>query len=327
MDEVDKTSSDGGVSGGNGAQGSTAVDGELLDLGSVDVAEVATAVRETPDETLREALQGDARGVVLGEIFRRFPAYVDQSRLNGVEAAVEWRITDGEEVERYITVFSGGACTVGRDLEAEPRVTFTLDPVDFVRLVTGNGNPATMFLGGRLDLEGDRLFALEMAGFLRIPGNDGEPSAAAGVVDPSRADAIEIARVVGQTDDETLARGMQGEIRDLILDEIFRRMPEHAHGSLIHDLDGVIGFKITGPGEGEADRFKVALGNGTISAGRDVEGEPRVTIVTDAVTFLKLATGNANPQMSFLTGKIRLKGDIIFAARIPGLFRIPSAAG
>ena len=51
-----------------------------------------------------------------------------------------------------------------------------------------------------------------------------------------------------------------------------------------------------------------------------------MTIVIDGVAFLKLVTGNSNPVMSFLSGKLKIKGDLGYAAQIPGLFRIPSAA-
>jgi putative sterol carrier protein len=54
--------------------------------------------------------------------------------------------------------------------------------------------------------------------------------------------------------------------------------------------------------------------------------EPRVTLRVDAADFLKLVTGNANPTMFFLRGKLKIKGDLGFAATLPRLFRMPSAA-
>jgi putative sterol carrier protein len=54
--------------------------------------------------------------------------------------------------------------------------------------------------------------------------------------------------------------------------------------------------------------------------------EPRATIVMDGADFLKLVTGNSNPVMAFITGKLKIRGDLGFAAQLPGLFRIPSAA-
>ena len=88
-----------------------------------------------------------------------------------------------------------------------------------------------------------------------------------------------------------------------------------------------LAFKITGRADGEADRYRVLIRDGEVTAGRDLDVDPRVTIVMDGVDFLKLVTGNANPVMSFIKGKLKVRGDLGFAAQVPGLFRIPSAAG
>jgi putative sterol carrier protein len=47
----------------------------------------------------------------------------------------------------------------------------------------------------------------------------------------------------------------------------------------------------------------------------------------DGVDFLKLVTGNANPTMSFIRGRLKVGGDLVFAAQLPGIFRTPTASG
>jgi putative sterol carrier protein len=203
-------------------------------------------------------------------------------------------------------------------------VTLCLDAVDFLRLATGNADPATLFLSGRLGLSGDELFAIEMASFLSIPGAGGTTSGES-ALDPGAVDATRIAAVVRDAPDDALKRGMSGPIRELILDEIFRRFPEYykpGPGA----VDAAIAFKITGRADGDADRYRVQIAGGEVRAGRDLDVDPRVTIVIDGPGFLKLVTGNINPVMSFVTGKLKIRGDLAFAAQIPALFRIPSAA-
>ena len=39
--------------------------------------------------------------------------------------------------------------------------------------------------------------------------------------------------------------------------------------------------------------------------------------------FLKLVTGNANGPILFTTGKLKISGDLVFAAQIAGMFKIP----
>ena len=243
----------------------------------------------------------------------------------GIVAAAAWSITDGPNRERFVVAFDDGRVEVGRDLDVEPRVTLELDAVDFLRLATGNADPATLFLSGRLGLAGDELFAVEMASYLRIPGAEGEVSAER-AIDPSAVDAERMAATVRDAPDAALRRGMQGPFRELILDEVFRRFPEYfkrgPSGSEV-----VIGFKITGRADGGADRYRVLIRDDEVQTTKDLDAEPRVTIVMDGVHFLKLVTGNANPVMNFMTGKIKVRGDLGFAAQIPGLFHIPSATG
>jgi putative sterol carrier protein len=52
-----------------------------------------------------------------------------------------------------------------------------------------------------------------------------------------------------------------------------------------------------------------------------------VTITTAPVSFLKLVTGQQSGPVMFMTGKLKLDGDVMFASRMTGFFRIPTAAG
>jgi hypothetical protein len=44
----------------------------------------------------------------------------------------------------------------------------------------------------------------------------------------------------------------------------------------------------------------------------------------DGPTFLRLVTGNAAGPMLFISGKLKIEGDIPFAAQAQSLFEIPS---
>jgi putative sterol carrier protein len=58
---------------------------------------------------------------------------------------------------------------------------------------------------------------------------------------------------------------------------------------------------------------------------RDGGHEPRVTFKLKPVDFLKLVSGNAAGPMMFMTGKLKIEGDLMFAAGVQSLFRIPGA--
>jgi putative sterol carrier protein len=50
-----------------------------------------------------------------------------------------------------------------------------------------------------------------------------------------------------------------------------------------------------------------------------------VALSLGGVDFLKVVSGNANPMMLFMTGKLKAKGDLGLAAKVGDLFSIPKA--
>lgn len=294
---------------------------QALDLSGLDPAELAEAVGGMSDEQLREVMAGELRGAALDEVFRRFPEFVDPARTADVEAAIEWVIAGpGPAEDRFLVVLDHGHCRAGRDVEAEPQLSLRLDAVDFLRLVTGSGNPPAMFITGRLKVRGDSELAMNVASFFRIPGG-GDDAA----VDPAAVDAEAMARIVGQAPDAALEEGMRSPFREVVLDEIFRRFPEYLHTQKTKGMQAIVKFKIGGRPDGEADRYMVFIDDGGCRAEKDGDGDARTTISMDGHDFLKLVTGNSNPTMTFMRGKLRVNGDLMFAAQLAGLFKIPGS--
>jgi putative sterol carrier protein len=50
-----------------------------------------------------------------------------------------------------------------------------------------------------------------------------------------------------------------------------------------------------------------------------------VTFKIGPVDFLRLVSGNANGPMLFMSGKLKIEGDLMFASTMTSLFRIPKA--
>src|SRR5690242_12135915 len=143
------------------------------------------------------------------------------------------------------------------------------------------------------------------------------------------ADASQLAAMVGQVPDKQLAEAMadpQG--RKLVLDEIFKRMGEHVEPSQVEGVDAIVHFKITDAPGGGIDVYEVVIGGGQVAVSSDPTTEkPRVAIKTGPVHFVKLVTGQQSGPVMFMTGKLKLEGDVMFASRLTSFFRIPSAAG
>ena len=142
-------------------------------------------------------------------------------------------------------------------------------------------------------------------------------------IQPDAVDAAQFARSVATTPDEQLAQGMASELRGQILDEIFRRMAEHFDPSNAAGTDAVIHWKITGRPDGGADHYEVVIRDGACTVSETPDQHPRVTFTIGGVDFLKLVTGNVGGPALFMQGRIKIDGDLMFAAGAAGLFRMP----
>ena len=140
-------------------------------------------------------------------------------------------------------------------------------------------------------------------------------------------DASALAALVASAGDEQLAQGMSDPAgRKATLDEIFRRMAEHVEPDKASGTSAVVHFKILDRPDGGYDHYEVVLENGTCTVTDEPQREPRVTFRIGPVDFLKLASGNAAGPMLFMAGKLKIEGDLMFAATMTSLFRIPKAA-
>ena len=146
---------------------------------------------------------------------------------------------------------------------------------------------------------------------------------AAESIDTSAIEPEEFARQIGQTPDDQLREAMQGPMRDQIIGEIFKRMEEHYRGG---NQAAVIHWKITGRPDGGEDVWEAVVSDGTCSTSSTPESEPRVTLKMDGVNFLKLVSGNASGPMMFMSGKLKIEGDLMFSAQIQSMFTIPDGS-
>ncbi|HYU60936.1 MAG TPA: SCP2 sterol-binding domain-containing protein [Solirubrobacterales bacterium] len=137
-------------------------------------------------------------------------------------------------------------------------------------------------------------------------------------------DAGQLAQLVAGASDEQLAQGMSEPAgRKATLDEIFRRMAEHVEPAKARGNDAVIHWMILDHPDGGHDHYEVILAEGACVVSDEPSREPRVAFKIGPVDFLRLVSGNAAGPMLFMTGKLKIEGDLMFASTMTSLFRIP----
>jgi putative sterol carrier protein len=144
------------------------------------------------------------------------------------------------------------------------------------------------------------------------------------VPDLQQALADGFARVIRSAPGGSLERILRTPVRRAVLDGIFWQIPQHLASESATGLTAVVHWHIRSDTGGRADIYELAFDGGRCRAYRGPRaGEPQLTITLDAAEFVRLATGNANPMQAYFSGRIVLGGDIMLAAKLQALFRIP----
>lgn len=123
---------------------------------------------------------------------------------------------------------------------------------------------------------------------------------------------------------------MSRPTRRLVTGLIFRGMARTFDRERGAGLDAVVRWEV-GPrrpdiaaGE-KTDVWHLLIHDGRARARRRSGEPPRTTIGLDHLALLDLVTGNLNAPKAFLTGRLRMSGDVMLAQRLSGLFGVPGA--
>ena len=143
----------------------------LGDFANVEPKQFAQLVKSTPDAQLAELMSSDARGEILDSIFARFPELFRADRAGSTSAIIHWIITGRPDggADTYELVIADGACVLSPSADQDPKLAITVGPVDFLKVVSGNGNPMMMFMTGKLKAKGDLGLAANIAQLFDIP--------------------------------------------------------------------------------------------------------------------------------------------------------------
>ncbi len=136
-----------------------------------------------------------------------------------------------------------------------------------------------------------------------------------------------VARFVRNAPQRRLEQILRTPVRRAVLEGIFWQMPQHFDHKAARTMDATIRWRITKGSEDRADVYELRIKDGRCRARRgERSAEPSVTITLSAGEFVRLATGSSDPMQAYFKGRIKLAGDIMVAARLQTLFRIPGRA-
>jgi putative sterol carrier protein len=143
----------------------------LGDFTNIDPKQFAQLVKSAPDSQLADIMNSPQRKTILDTIFSRFPELFRADRAGSTNAIIHWNITGAPDggTDSYELVIANGTCVLSPSPDQDPKLSITVGPVDFLKVVSGVGNPMMMFMTGKLKAKGDLGLAANIANLFDIP--------------------------------------------------------------------------------------------------------------------------------------------------------------
>ena len=144
---------------------------DLGDFNNIDPKQFAGLVKSASDSQLAEIMNSPQRKTILDTIFSRFPELFRADRAGSTNAIIHWNITGGADggTDSYELAIADGTCVLSPSPDQDPKLAITVGPVDFLKVVSGAGNPMMMFMTGKLKAKGDLGLAANIANLFDIP--------------------------------------------------------------------------------------------------------------------------------------------------------------
>jgi putative sterol carrier protein len=101
---------------------------------------------------------------------------------------------------------------------------------------------------------------------------------------------------------------------------IFDAMPGQLNADAAKGMNSVIQFNLTGDGGGE---YHVEIKEGACSVNQGAHASPNMTMTMAAQDYVDMITGKLNGQMAFMSGKLKIAGDMGLAMKMQSLFKRP----
>jgi hypothetical protein len=137
----------------------------------IDPSLFARLVKSTGKGQLEAVMSSEVRRPVLDAIFGRMAEFYSSKGSSAKRQVVHWHVTGapGGGSDDYETAMQHGACEVHEQLTEEPRTELSMDGVQFLKLVTNNASPVTLFMTRKIKVSGDIGFATALQKMFTIP--------------------------------------------------------------------------------------------------------------------------------------------------------------
>lgn len=102
--------------------------------------------------------------------------------------------------------------------------------------------------------------------------------------------------------------------------EIFNQMPAQFNADAAKGMTSVIQFNLSGDGGGS---YYIEIKDGACTTSEGSHASPNMTMTIAASDYVDMISGKLNGQMAFMSGKLKIAGDMSLAMKMQTLFKRP----
>ena len=135
----------------------------------VDPAQLAELIKGLSDEELKKQIADLGEDEVLKNIFQGMQEAFKPEKAQGVNSTIQYDVETDAGTKTWSVKFEDGTCVTSEGPATDPRLTLKVDLVDFIRLIFGQADGTQLFMSGKMKLQGDMMFAMQMQGFFDRP--------------------------------------------------------------------------------------------------------------------------------------------------------------
>jgi len=103
--------------------------------------------------------------------------------------------------------------------------------------------------------------------------------------------------------------------------DIFKEMPNQVDANAAKGVNATIQFNLSGDNGGQ---WYVTIKDGTATVSEGTAPSANMTMTRAAQDYVDMTTGKLNGQMAFMSGKLKISGDMGLAMKMQTLFKRPA---
>jgi len=242
------------------------------------------------------------KGGKVDAVFDRIRKHLSQELVGQTQAIYQFNVSGNESGSWYVDLKNGsGSCGTGNPA-SKPDVTFSLNDDVFHQMFQGTLKPTMAFMSGKMKLEGNMGKAMVLEKLMGKMQTRGFHSLA----DRTHFGHVKCYDVPSLFSNANIYTTSTNNSDYSDVPQVFDRIKSVASSKIVEQVKAIYLFDVDQRGKYFID-FK--NGEGEVGQG-DPQHKPDVTISMNEEVFLKIFNRELAPATAFMTGKIKISGDL-----------------